>query len=72
MFIIIVFGLGNDRPSGLPFFVPCLPFYILTHLSITSSSISLSYFIVAVRMRESLGKHSFMSSSFRIAMLNGT
>ena len=37
-----------------------------------SSSVSLSYFILAVPMRECLGKYSCMSSPFPIAILNGT
>ena len=37
MFIIIVFCLGCDRPSGLLFFV-------LTSFFVPSSSVSLSYF----------------------------
>ena len=40
--------------------------------SYPSSSVSLSYFILAVFMRECLGKHSWMSSQFPIAILNGT
>ena len=36
-----------------------------------SSSVSVSYFILAVPMRECLGKHSCMSSQFPIAILNG-
>ena len=37
-----------------------------------SSSISLSYFNLAVLMRKCLGKHSCMRSQFSIAILNGT
>ena len=70
MSIIIVFRYGNDRPSGLLFFVPAL-LSILTPLFLPSSSVSLS-FILAVPMRECLGKHLFMSSQFPIAILNGT
>ena len=36
------------------------------------SFVTLSYFILAVPMRECFGKHSCMSSSFPIAILNGT
>ena len=72
MFIIIVFRLGCDRPSGLILFVPAILFSILTPLFCLSSSVSLSYFILAVPMRECLGKHSCMSSQFPIAILNGT
>ena len=45
---------------------------LLTHLSLPSSSVSLSHFIFAVPMRECLGKHSCMSSLFPIAVLYGT
>ena len=44
-----------------------------THaLFLPSSSVSLSYFIVAVPMHKCLGKHSCMSSPFPIAILNDT
>ena len=69
MFIIIVFRLGCDRPSGVRLFVPAVLFSILTPLFCPSSSVSLSYFIP---MRECLRKHSCMSSLFPIAILNGT
>ena len=72
MFINIVFWLGSDRPSGLLLFVLAVLFSILTPLSCPSSSVSLSYFILAVPMLECLGKHSCMSSQFPIAILNGT
>ena len=72
LFIIIVFWLGCDRPSGLLFFVPALLLSTLTPFFLPSSSVSLSYFILAVPMRECLGKHSCMSSPFPIAILNGT
>ena len=71
MFVIIVFRLGCDGPSGLLLFVPAVLFSILTPLFCVSSSVSWSYFILAVPMRECLGKHSCMSSSFPIAILNG-
>ena len=72
MFIIIVFRLGCDRPSGLLLFVAAVLFSILKPLFSPSSSVSLSYFILAVPMRECLGKYSCMSSLFPIAILNGT
>ena len=72
MCIIIVFRLGCDRPSGLLLFVPAVLFSVLTPLFRASSSVSLSYFILAVPMRECLGKHSCMSSQFPIAILKGT
>ena len=54
------------------FFVPDLLLSILTPLFLPSSSISLSYFVLAVQMRGWLGKHSCMCSQFPIAILNGT
>ena len=73
MFIIIVFLLGKFRPSGLLFSLgPALLFSILTPLFLPSSSVYLSYFILAVSMRECLGKHSCMSSPCPIAILDGT
>ena len=50
------------------FFVSDLLFSILT----SPSSVTLSYFILAVPVHECVGKHSCMSSSFPIAILNGT
>ena len=52
--------------------MPAVLFSILTPLFCPSSSVSSSYFIFAVPMRECLGKHSCMSSQFPIAILNGT
>ena len=72
IFIIILFRLGCDRPSGLLLFVPVVLFSILTPLFCPSSSVSLSYFILAVPLLECLGKHSCTSSQFPIAILNGT
>ena len=54
------------------FFVPALLFFILTPVFLPLSSVSLSYFILAVPMRKCLGKHSCMSSPFPIAIRNGT
>ena len=71
MFIIIKFRLGCDRPSGLLLFVPAVLFSILTPLFCPSSSVSLSYLILAVPIRECLGKHSYMSPPFPITILNG-
>ena len=71
MFIILLFSFGGDRPSGLFFRARFTSFY--THpLFLLSSSVSLSYFIIAVPMRECLGKHTCMSSPFPIAILNDT
>ena len=64
VFIIIIFRLGYDGPSGLLLFVPTVLFSILTPLFCVSS-VLLSYFILAVPMRECLGKHSRMSSCYR-------
>ena len=72
LFIIIVFWLGCDRPLGLLLFVPVLLLSILTPLFLPSSSVSLPYFVLAVPMRECLGKHSCMSSPCPIAILIGT
>ena len=44
---------------------------IPTPLLLPSSSVSLSYFILAVPKLECLGKHSCMSCPFHIAILNG-
>ena len=72
MFIINVFWVGSDRPSGLLFFVPALHLSMLTPLFLPSSSVSLSYFILAVPARQCLGKQSRMSSLFPVAILHGT
>ena len=45
---------------------------IIMYALFLPSSVTLSYFILAVPMCECLGKHSCMSSSFPIAILNGT
>ena len=64
-------ALAIVRQSRLIFFVPALPLSIHI-LPFFRSYVSLSYFILAVPMRECLGKHSRMSSTFPIAILNGT
>ena len=51
--------------------MPDLLLSILTPLFLPSSSVSLSYFVLAVPMRECLGKHLCMSSQFPIAILIG-
>ena len=71
LFIIIVFWLGCDRPSGL-LLVPALLLSILKPLFLPSSSVSLSYFVLSVPMRECLGKYSCMSSPCPVAILNDT
>ena len=72
MFIIIVFWLGCDRPSGLFLFVPVLLLSLLMPLFLPSSSVSLFYFVLAVSMRECFEKHLCMSSPCTIAILNAT
>ena len=54
--------------------MPDLLFSILTltPLFLPPSSVSLSYFILAIPMRKCLGKHSCTSSLFPIAILNAT
>ena len=54
------------------FFMPALLLSILSFISLPTSFVSLAYFILAVAMRERLGKHSCMSSTFPIVILNGT
>ena len=63
--------LGGSQAFVTSFFVTALLLSMLTHLFL-SSSLSLSYFILAVPMRKCLGKHSCMRSQFPIAILNGT
>ena len=63
MFIIIVFWLVCNRPCGLLYFILLS---IFTPLFLPSSSVCLSYFILAVPMRECLGKQSCTSSNFQI------
>ena len=55
------------RPSGLLSFVPALLLSILTPLFLSSSFVSLSYFILTVPIRECLGKHSCTSSQFPVS-----
>ena len=60
-----------DRPLGfLLSFLPALLLSILTP-PFLPSSVSLSYFIRVVSMRQWLGKYSCMSSTIPIAILNG-
>ena len=59
-------------PSGLFSFVSALFISLLTPLFLEYSSVSLSYLILAVPMRECLRKYSCMSSTFPIAIQNGT
>ena len=54
------------------FFLARLLLSILTPLFLPSLSVFSSYFILAIPMRQCLGKHSCMSSPFPIAILKGT
>ena len=70
-YLLPLINIGLSYSLGLwdfIFYVPALLLSMLTHL-ILSSSLSLSYFILAVPMRKCLGKHSCMSSSFPIVIL---
>ena len=71
-FVIFVFRIGSDKPSGLLFLSCPLYFFLVLRPRFLRSSVSLSYFILAVPMRECLRKHSCMSARFPIAILNGT
>ena len=69
--IIIVFWLVLlGRPDFA--FVAALLLSTLSPLFLPSSSVSLYNFILAAHMLECLGKHSCISSSFPIILLNGT
>ena len=57
---------------GTSFVRAALLLSILTPLFLPSSSVSLSYFVLAVPMSECLWKHLCMSSPCPIAILNGT
>ena len=52
--------------------MPTLLFSIFTSFCLPSSSVSLPYFILTVPMHKCLGEHLCMSSTFYIAILNGT
>ena len=67
---IIVFSLDSDKLEGLFLFRASFTFFCI-RLFLSSSSVPLSYFSLAVPMRQCLGKHS-CRSSFRIAILIGT
>ena len=49
----------DGKPGLLYSFVPALLFSILTPLFLPSYSVSLSYIIIVVPMRECLGKHVY-------------
>ena len=71
MFIIISFWLGSGR-LDLFTFVPALLLSMSRLSSYLIRLFLLSYFIRAVPIRECLGKHSCMSFTFSIAILNCT
>ena len=52
--------------------MPTIILSLFTFLFLPSSSVSLSYLILAVPMSECLVKHSCMSSAFPVATLDGT
>ena len=54
------------------FFHSALLLSIITHFVLRSSAGFLSYFTIAVPMRECLREHSCMSSQFPVAIPNGT
>ena len=56
--------------SGLHPFSGFSIYIYFFHASRLSSSVSLSYFIITVPMRECLGKHKYMGSPFPMAILN--
>ena len=66
MFIIIVFRLGGDWPSGLLFFMLALLFSTFMPVFSPSLSVSLPYFILAVPIHECLRKHLYISSALTI------
>ena len=69
MFIIVVFWLGNDSPSGLLFFLARLTSFH-AHASLLTVLVCLFIlFISCCSHRECLGKHSCMSYPFHIAIL---
>ena len=68
---IIVFWLGSDRTSEHLFLYFFLFTSFHTHVSLRAY-FCLSHFILSVPMHECLGKRSWMSSTFPIAILNGT
>ena len=69
MFINIVFWLGSDRPAGLFFSARFTCFR--SHASLLTCFCYFALFHSCF-MRECLGKHSCMSYTFPIAVLNGT
>ena len=74
LFVIIVFWIVSDRPSGFLFFVPALLLSVLTPLFFPSSSVSLSYsfFLFPFAGVWENTRATCMSSPFPIVILNGT
>ena len=72
MLISILFFLGCDKPSGFIFFVPTLLLSILAPLFLPSSSVYLSYFILAVPMRECLSEIAMLWPKLRLSKSNQT
>ena len=62
MNIVILFSFGIDCQAGLHFYARFTSLH--THTSLLNSFVCFLSFILAVPMRECLGKHSCMSSSF--------
>lgn len=59
------------RPSGLPFFLVHAVFTsIFTLIFLHSFSVPLSYFILEIPMHKCSGKHSCLSSTLSMAILN--
>ena len=54
------------------FCTSCASFHVFTLLVLPSSSVSLSYFILAIPMRQCSEEHSCVSSTFPAAGLNDT
>ena len=68
---IIVMSVGCDRQLGL-FWGPVLRFAILTLLRLPPSSVSISYFILAVPMNKCLDIHFYTSALLPIDIPKGT
>ena len=67
-----VTGLDKVTEQDFFFFVSAVLLSTIILLFLLSSAVALSYFNLAVPMRKCLGKHWCMSSSYSIAILNGT
>ena len=72
IFCLLLLYFGEDVIGRRDFFCSCRFAAFHTHASLLpSSSVSLFYFVLAVPMRECLGKHSCMSSPCPLDILNG-